>query len=706
MSFIDVHALSSDTTAESDNRRCEETRKLFAEEQLQYLDCNSASRCQALLGHGDEFGVWRTPESLIGRRLIRSSAILPFRERLVRYLSPKLTRTADMENLIGDGVLEMTRYALLLRIGPSSFRRCQSDCSLDPTSIVRELHTSLPPILAKGIQRKLERKHSDELGIVSCLSLDDLSDLSLDKNCRAVLKRMAMFASRGLWNDAPVVADLGKTTNPKGSAIPRPKENRANPFLPISDDYMAKMGARILWVVRDLGPNLISLAEALPRLNSSHLNSRSFPTRLKHYLEQNVFRDREGRLIIQPPFRFEIGSSLGAHLASRGDIDDEHEWPPRTWQHVQALMVTLQASHLWIALLAMAGRVQEVLTLQRDCVVSSRSGDMNVSGKTYKLSQKLAGEDREWPVPKILVEVLDQQVQLVRACERAEWQRYGDDEFETLPAEGDHLWAALGTGPNANPEKQLLDVNHALRKLAKRLGMTPKPGGVNLHSHRFRKTVARLAALAIVDSPRVLMQLFGHSDIAMTLQYILTDKALQLEIEQIAQELRIMRCQEVIEDIHISLHKVGAPSFGGHGGGAVPHIVESVKIQEKILHRQGRLWDVDSAYDLAVVLTNKGQYFRVVKPGVLCTKPSREASPCKCGSSCENRIEDKTARRDVAEIVPVLIKQGLLALEENRLLLVANVVEQLEEELERFDDICAIWSTNPELITLREAAKS
>lgn len=705
MKPIDVDAIPSRATAVSDYRRCEDARKLFAEEQLQYLDRNSAVRCQALLGHGDEFGVWQTPESLIGRRLIRSVAILPFRERLVRYLPPELTRTEDLDILIDEGVLEMTRYALLLRIGPSSFRKLQRDFSLDPTSILRELHTSLPPILAKGIQAKLEKKQSDELGLIRCLSPEDLVGINLDKSCRLVLKRMAMLASRGLWNDGPVISNVGKTTNPKGSAEARSKENKANPFLPISDDYMAKMGERILWVVRDLGPNLIALAQALPELCISHLSSRTFSTRLKRYLEQNVFRDREGRSIIQPPFRFEIGSRLGAHLASRGDIDDEHEWPPRTWQHVQALMVTLQSSHLWIALLAMAGRVQEVLTLQRDCVVPSRNGETNVTGKTYKLSQKLAGEAREWPVPKILIEALDQQIQLVRICERVEWLREGGDESEVLKAEGDHLWASLGTGPKAGPDKQLLDVNHALRKLATRLGMTPKPDGVNLHSHRFRKTIARLAALAIVDSPRVLMQLFGHRDIAMTLHYILTDKALQLEIEQIAQELRIMRCQGVIEDIHASLHDARSPTFCGHGGGAAPHIVESIKIQEAILHRQGRLWGADTAYELAVILTNKGQYFRVIKPGVLCTKPSREASPCRCGSDCENRIEEKTARRDVTAIVPVLIKQGLLALEENRLLLVANVVQQLEEELGRFEDICVLWSTNHELIALREAVK-
>jgi integrase len=708
MNFNDVLRVSGASPEGSElYRRCDEARKLFAQEHLQYLDCVDAARCQALLGHGDQYGVWQTPESLVGRRLPPWQAIMRLRERLNRYLPDEFPRTERLEALLDEGVLSMTRYALLLRMGPSSFQKKKGSRSLDATSVILELQSHFPAILAQGIQRRLQDEDAWQEGLVRYLSPEDVRRMSQDKYLGVVVRRMAMFGELGLWSDAPVIACIGNTTNPKGSAVSRPKEEKSNPYLPIPDDYMAEMGERVLWIVRDLGPNLTALAEALPNLGTVNRSSVTFKKRLRRYFSRNVFRDREGRPIIQPPFRIEFESRAGAHFALRGNIDDEHDWPPRTWQHVQALMVTLQSSHLWIALLAMAGRVQEVLTLQRNCVEPSLSGDMHVTGKTYKLSEKLAGEDREWPAPEILVDALAQQVKLVSACERVEWHRGGgDDDADELRVVGSHLWASLGTGNRADPEKQLIDVNHALRKLTKRFGMVSKPGGRNLHTHRFRKTIARLAALAIVDSPRVLMQLFGHRDIAMTLHYILTDKALQLEIEQIAQELRIMRCQEVIEDIRTSLHNVGAPSFGGHGGGAAPYMVESIKTQEEELHRQGRLWDVDSAYELAVILTNQGQYFRVVKPGVLCTKPSREASPCKCGSDCENRIEDKTARRDVTEIVPVLIKQGQLALEENRLLLVANVVEQLEEELARFDDICATWSANPELIALREAVKS
>lgn len=106
---------------------------------------------------------------------------------------------------------------------------------------------------------------------------------------------------------------------------------------------------------------------------------------------------------------------------------------------------------------------------------------------------------------------------------------------------------------------------------------------------------------------------------------------------------------------------------------------------------------------MALHLTNGGRFFRLTRPGVVCLKEDRNAGPCTCDSLCINRIEEKTTRRDVIELIPILVSQGQRALADNELLLLANTVEQLEDELARFEDIGAEWLTNPEVITLREA---
>lgn len=342
---------------------------------------------------------------------------------------------------------------------------------------------------------------------------------------------------------------------------------------------------------------------------------------------------------------------------------------------MQVLAATLQSAHLWIALLAMAGRISEVETLQRDCVEWRRDGEPYVDGKTYKLKKALAGVDRTWPAPNALIHALGQQARLVVA-----WERIASALANTDPSNADllvidpnHLWASLGTASSVAPEKRLSGMNHALLKLAKRIGLSDCPGGVWLHAHRFRKTVARLAGIAIVDSPRVLMQLLGHEDIEVTLHYICTDKALAADIERVARELRIMRSQEVFEGIRASM-QTGVKKYGG---GGVPGLEAMI--------RQAKDWGAETSYELSVLLTADGRYTKLIRPGVMCLKPSLTNAPCTCDSSCENRIErlidDEVQRRDVLSVIPILIEEGTRAVDENSLLAAEDKLRQIDEEL-------------------------
>jgi hypothetical protein len=335
----------------------------------------------------------------------------------------------------------------------------------------------------------------------------------------------------------------------------------------------------------------------------------------------------------------------------------------------------LQAAHLWITLLAMAGRISEVETLERGCVEWRRDGKPYIDGKTYKLKKALAGVDRDWPAPDALIYALGQQARLVAAWERIARALDGADvsNADSLLVDPSHLWASLGTSGSANPEKRLSDINPALQKLAKRIGLSDRPGGVLLHAHRFRKTVARLAGVAIVDSPRVLMQLLGHDDIEVTLHYICTDKALAVDIERVARELRIMRSQEVFEGIRASL-ETGVKQYGG---GGVPGLESMI--------RQAKDWGPETSYELSVLLTANGRYTKLVRPGVMCLKPSLTNKPCTCDSSCENRIErlidDQVKRRDVLSVIPILIEEGNRAVGENNLLAAEDKLRQIDEDL-------------------------
>jgi integrase len=677
----------------------QDVRKTISLEDIQTLSLSDIVRCKTMLGHGAEYGVWETPASLIGRRLKGCVSVFCFRKRIRDALPEDVQKTEELEDLLDEGVLWLSRYALLLSVGPAALisRKNGQSRGLDPTTIVAILYTNMPRILACGILRRLAIGSTAKQGFAHHLDAQNLSSLRQDRFLRDELGRLAMLKIKGLWDDAPGGEAIARVTNPRGKAQKPSAEDKSDPYMPIPDEYMAEMGGRVLWFVLNVGPHLLALAEALPELFSGiNLKSSAFPNRLRRYLSENVWCDLDSCPIKKMPFEFMVGSL-------KKSPGTTHDWPPRTWQQVKNCLTALQSAHLWIALLATAGRMQEVLTLQRNCIDRDRNGRPHLSGKTFKLSRDPSGESRQWPLPAVLVEALAQQVRLARACDEIAWLREWNSGGGELKVEGNNLWASFGAGNYTGGERDLAEVSYALQSLAVRLGMTPMPGGKNLHAHRFRKTIARLAALAIVDSPRVLMQLFGHRDIAMTLHYILGDKTLQVEIEQVTRELRIMRCQEVVESLHSALHDPDELAFGGYGGGAVAHMAEAVISHEETLICQGRQWGADSAYDLAVILTLNGQYFRMVKPGVLCTKPTTELSPCKCGSDCINRIEEKTARRDVMHIIPVLLEQGERALADNQLMVVANVVDQLEDELARFEDIGKEWKENPKLICLQEA---
>lgn len=193
----------------------DETLLLFPLESLQYLDRDSAVRCQAMLGHGDRFGVWETPPALVGRRISPNIATLSLRERLVRYLPDTPPPLDSFDALIDEGVLWMTRYALLCRMGPAATHKNKGS-SLDATSLASNLLQYVSRIVATGIARQLQGAPSEQTGFVGCLTVDDLIELKQVRSIGYDLKRMTMFADRGLWNDAPIKSKLQKTLTQRG----------------------------------------------------------------------------------------------------------------------------------------------------------------------------------------------------------------------------------------------------------------------------------------------------------------------------------------------------------------------------------------------------------------------------------------------------------------------------------------------------------
>ena len=181
-----------------------------------------------------------------------------------------------------------------------------------------------------------------------------------------------------------------------------------------------------------------------------------------------------------------------------------------------ALLGVVQIAHYFIVALSMGARQSEVLSLQRDCVMYAADGRAYANGRTYKLVQRHEGEWRDWQLPDAAVEAIEQQVRMVSLGEQLELLNPATGSGNThLVPTGDapgHLWARLSGATSASDSSApLREINKALVSFARALCMDTAPGGQRLRSHRFRKTLARLVALALTQAPKLLMECLGTS---------------------------------------------------------------------------------------------------------------------------------------------------------------------------------------------------
>jgi integrase len=693
---------------------------LFPLESLQHLDVESALRCQKMLGHGGKFGIWETPEAMIPHMNITMRRV-GLRQRIVAFLPKGTTNSSALDVLIDEGVLWLTRLALLMRMGPAGLGGSAKFKPLDASTIANSMFQYNSKLAALGAIQRLQNTANSSTGFASALNAENLREFWAIDNMRCELKRLTQLHGLGFWSDAPVAREFkGKTTAVRGTPTPRPPERKRIPHPAIPDDYLAAMGPRVLWLIKDMGPNLIHLLETLSTmLESGNTASYTISRRIARYFETNVWRDRNGQVIEKPPFDLQHGSRRGEHNRKYPSKHDPFEWPPRNWSSVQALAVTLQSAHLWMALLVLAARIGEVATLGRDCVEFAADGQPYANGKTYKASRALDGKEREWPMPDILVDVLAQQVELVEASESLARMINESGEMEEMGEMGDllgdstHLWASLGASGSADATKKLAVFGENLQTLALRIGLTHKPGGKNLHPHRFRKTLARLAGLAIDGSQKVLMLLLGHEDVTTTLAYMQADPAFAKEVDDITRELRIMRGESLIANMRAALRDPNSLPYGGHGGGGAPVLADSVRAYEEELHRTGEEWNVNTARELSVLLTNNGESARIISAHVVCTKVAGEVGLCSskkgaivagnCQAACRNHIEDKTGRRDTERVIPILLQHAQENIANNDWLPLQRDKKQLEQELKRYDDIGAQWRANPEVRAILES---
>lgn len=675
----------------------------FRTEDIQHLGADDLLLAQEIVGHGNLWGHWQTSRSLAPSTMAQALRDIDFARRLQAYLANELPSAGPVDLLVDEGVLMLTRLALLMRLVPSGRHGHRKGMRPKPSSIATHLYTIWPCITARAIRRKAGDPRA--VGLYRCLTEADMHEFSSVHATRIELERLDTFVARGVWSDTRPLPDIRQTTNPSRQPSAKSLQDKSEPFIPFPEQWLAEIGPRVLWVIQDMGPNLLRLLEDLPQelqdidwaVTNGAIGKR-IQQRIRAHMERNPWLDRAGK---------PLSPSFPLSTASGKQGADPREWPPRNWEHIVTLCITLQAAHLFITLLASAGRIGEVTNLSRGCISIGRDSNDYLNGYTYKLSDNLFGDARQWPAPEILRQCLGQQERLATAMDRL--PRRLEDGLPASPRFGNRLWLSIGVGGLAG-ENAEVNVNQTLSNLAQRLNMDTKPGGKNVHAHRFRKTIGRLAGVALFNSPLVLKRLFGHKSIEMTLHYILCDPGIREEAEKVLRELRIMHCAEALEEIHQAMSD--GTALPGHGGAGAARLITAVLNEEAHLNQSGRVWAYGSAYDLACLLTMQGQGWRLIKDNIICSKAPGEDGMCQkkrskgepntanCQPQCDNRIVLVRRRRDVEKSIEQYLDIARQARDDGQLLVLAATLDNARDEWVNFPDLATKYQADPEVQAL------
>ena len=617
---------------------------------IQRYEKNELLALQSRLGLGDIWGVIQIPESWLppGVCSTKGTRVLDIR----REIQSELTNEAAVDI----GILTITRYTLICFLVPVMSSRAGATL-LAPTTI-----SSCIKHLYEFVKIALQKPNASKAGLFSRLDVDDLRFKGFGPKHLTELNRMLYFRFQGYWSDMPNLidprafkhnnqtqqSDAGNAEDAKEVGQPSPE-----PFLPFSDAFVGESGWRMAWIVEHLGPILIPCAEGLANLYENlgpmTKNKHAFESKRSHaairYLSSCAWTDPNGHELTDLPFRISI--------KVRGKGPD-FCWPPKTHAELKGLLVLLQTAHLYIFLMSTGGRISEALSLQEGSVIESSDGTATIAGRTYKLVAMRGGEWRTWPLPSLGILAIHQQERLSKICDainlnggidvfehdgdrRSKEDILLDDELEIDPSITSSIWRRVGTG-----KRILSDYNNMLASAIDVLGLTELSDGVNPHAHRFRKTVARLLALALADAPKLVMDLFGHKTIEMTLHYMLTDPLIRAEMQVVLKAQTIMLAVNAIETID---------DCGGPAAARVKEAIEETKV------RLGGEFGAKDIKDLAEIFTLSSKYWSLVRPGVVCTKLPQQAGACnkqvgmpetsRCRTQCDFRLEQAALRDDV-----------------------------------------------------------
>ncbi|WP_417431400.1 tyrosine-type recombinase/integrase [Kiloniella sp.] len=518
---------------------------------------------------------------------------------------------------------------------------------------------------------KVVFSHLDEGQVAEIIELATNNHAALDR--QVIFSAITQYRERGYLEDAPSWKDdVLKVSERQRKDQPAQKntQNKDNKWAPFPDKFVSEIGWRSLWLVEEMGPTLLDFWEKHHK--DQRDKSSKFPTVIeerRELIQSHNWTDKRGKTLESLPFEIALKSGKTTKLVQ--------SWPPENWGHVSGMIVALQLAHLTLVFASTGARWSEVAAATLGSVEELPDGGGRWYGTTWKLADDHTGEDREWPLPPEAVRAIKQQERLAKIMHHSPDNR--------------HLWVTMKASRDRPAGSPLHRFNEPYNGFVRHLGLDHQLDNKNAHSHRWRKTLARLAAMALLGAPKILMDLFGHKQIEMTLRYILTNADVVAEIEEASRAYLYATNKE-----YINAEDLG--ELTGEGAERVQAVSEWLKTRHA--NDDFGFDDIDEATE---ILTVTGQEFRIVRQGVLCTKTKDETAPCtqdtnsinasNC-SKCKFKACTFGAQNDADEVITSLVNK-LNSLDSENIMIEEAYKGQILAHLQSFEALREKWIPHP-----------
>lgn len=233
----------------------------------------------------------------------------------------------------------------------------------------------------------------------------------------------------------------------------------------------------------------------------------------QNYYQWNISRSEKAKQLFDDEFYSGTRANLieaglltdnGDFLYPFGDKNQYINFGVFSPQVNKSLANIIEISHRLLVAFFTGMRDQELYEINADCLRElSDANYVQVLGYDLKDSDTLGGDERDWPLPKTCIEIIQRQQQI-------------KDRFF---ADTDYLFNVVW------PQ------NKTIKVFAKNIELDP-----NYMVKRMRPTIAALVIMA-TRSPLAVKSVLGHSEFEQTMGYAKSRKTLQEEL--VAQDSRI-----------------------------------------------------------------------------------------------------------------------------------------------------------------------